>query len=110
MLFCAPASGRPFVAFDRLEHPCGVEVHFQREDSPRDAVVDLFETLAIDDGDVGLHPDLNPEELPQWALWREDDNNNRFEIERYRCYAKAVERARIFTARGHRQFYWVDPA
>lgn len=107
--FCAVASGRPFAAIGALEQSGGVGVHFRRDDIAHEALVDLFETLAIDDHDVVLHPDIDPTQLPQWALWREDDNGNRFEIERYRCYAKAVEQERIFTARGHRQSYWVDP-
>ena len=107
--FCAPATGRPFVAFGELDHPGGVSVHFRRDDVASDALVELFETLGIDDRDVRLHPTLDADALPEWALWREDDNANRFEIERYRCYAKAAEQERVFEARGHRQSYWVDP-
>jgi hypothetical protein len=68
-------------------------------------------------GPVSIHPvDLVPElvplleQLPRWALWREDDNANRFEIERSYCFAKLELHERTMRERGHRQFYWIDPA
>ncbi|NJK32877.1 MAG: hypothetical protein HC927_10985 [Deltaproteobacteria bacterium] len=64
----------------------------------------------MDDADVGyVHPKVDLAKLPVWALWRQDDNANRFEIARFRSYAKAYAQERMFTARGHRQTYWVDP-
>lgn len=107
--FCALASGRPFAATGALEGATGIGVHFRQADIVHEAVVDLFEMLAIDDHDVTLHPDIDLAQLPQWALWRQDDNANRFEVERYRCYAKAVALEQMYTARRHRQSYWVDP-
>ena len=107
--FCAPLSGRPFVAFESMFYPGGCSVHFRRGDDPQEALRDLFETLAMDEHELGLHPELDAERLPQWALWREDDNNNRFEIERSRSYAKLAEREQMFEARGHRQSYWIEP-
>lgn len=51
------------------------------------------------------------ERLPQrWALWRLDDNGNRFLMETFdvRGYAEAA--VRDYSARGHKQVYWVEPA
>jgi hypothetical protein len=111
MRFCAAGTSRPFVAQrpDRPEQ--AIEIYKQRHDAWADAIIDLFETLAIDERDVAyLDPAIDPEQLPCWGLWREDDNANRFEIDRFHSYAKAIAQERIYTARGHRQFYWVDPA
>lgn len=109
--FCAVGTSRPFFALqdDRPAHP--VTIHKLRSDPWRDAVIDLFETLAIDEHDVAyLDPRIDLAQLPCWALWREDDNVNRFEIDRFHSYAKAIAQEQMYTARGHRQFYWVDPA
>ena len=112
LYFCAPASGRPFIARARArgENQSEVFVYKQRTDTWRDAVIDAFETLAIDERDtIGLHPTIELDQLPQWSLWREDDYSNRFEMDRYHCYAKARALERMFRARGHHQSYWVDP-
>lgn len=76
------------------------------------SVHDVFEDLAVDERDVHIVPELVPllEQLPRWALWREDDNANRFEIERSCCFAKLELHERTMRERGHRQFYWIDPA
>ncbi|MCY1013640.1 hypothetical protein OV079_50555 [Nannocystis pusilla] len=109
--FCAPARGRPFVARGQFERPKWLGICTLRGDDLHDAIVDLFEALAIDDEDCWLiHPQVNLTRLPVWALWREDDNCNRFEVARFRSYAKAREQERMFTALGHKQVYWVDPA
>ncbi|MFV8753217.1 hypothetical protein ACNOYE_21935 [Nannocystaceae bacterium ST9] len=108
--FCAAASGRPFHASGPIHQP-GVEIHERRGDLWRDAVIDLFETLAIDERDVAwLREDVELGLLPEWSFWREDDNANRFEIERFRSYAKAEAQVELFRARGHKQFYWVEPS
>lgn len=57
-----------------------------------------------------LHRDVDLARLPTWTLWREDFNNNRFEVARYHSYAKARAQEQVFTDRGHHQTYWVDPA
>ncbi|MFY0534354.1 hypothetical protein [Nannocystis pusilla] len=109
--FCAPACGRPFVAQGLLERPKGLGICKLRGADLHDAIVDLFEALAIDDEDCSfIHPQVDLARLPVWALWHEDDSGNRFELARFRSYAKAREQARMFTARGHKQAYWVDPA
>lgn len=109
--FCAPARGRAFRAGSALNRPGVIEVFKLRGDAPYDALIELFEALAIDDEDCEhISPAIDLSRLPVWALWREDDNVNHFEVARFRSYAKARAQERIFTARGHKQTYWVDPA
>lgn len=43
-------------------------------------------------------------------LWRQDDNGNQVLIETCICRADALQKARIFTERGHRQLYWAKRA
>jgi hypothetical protein len=45
-----------------------------------------------------------------WAVWRQDDNGNRFEVARYGSKAEAAEHAADLESRGHRQTYWVASA
>ena len=108
--FAALASGRPFVAIARADQPERVYVHKLARDPWQDALVELFEQLAIDDREaIGFDPQVDLAELPVWSLCREDDNGNQFEIDRYRSYAKAELYERIYTDRGHRQSYWIRP-
>lgn len=109
--FSAPAGGRPFVAHTTFERPDILEIHKQQRDDWHDAIIDLFETLAIDDADTAyIHPSVDLARLPVWTLWRQDDNGNLFEMARTRCYTKACAQERMFTARGHKQNYWVEQA
>ncbi|MEZ4383911.1 MAG: hypothetical protein R3A79_21445 [Nannocystaceae bacterium] len=109
--FGSPASGRAYVVLADLESPGRVGLHSQVDADRNDAIVDLFEVLAIDERDVEfIHPGVELERLPVWALWREDDNCNRFEIDRFRSYTKAYAQQQLYDARGHRQTYWVEPA
>lgn len=109
--FCTPARGMPFVAHGMLERPGVMDIVKRRSDDFNAAVVDLFEALAIDDADVSfLHPQVDVRRLPAWALWRQDDNGNRFEMARYRSYAKARAQWQLYTDRGHKQTYWIEPA
>jgi hypothetical protein len=109
--FSAPARGRPFVVHAALERPTTLDVRKLRSDDWHDALVDLFETLAIDDADtLFIDPHVDLAQLPAWSLWRQDDNGNRFEMARFRSYAKACAHERMFTARGHKQNYWVEQA
>jgi hypothetical protein len=43
----------------------------------------------------------------RWVVWRQDDNGNRFEVNRYESRAEAEEVAATMEARGHKQIYWV---
>lgn len=108
--FATLATGRPFVAVAELGQDHGVGIHKHTDDPWKGALIDLFEHFAIDERDtIMLHPAVDLAELPVWALWREDDNANKFEMDRYRSYAKATRDEQIYRDRGHRQFYWVDP-
>lgn len=109
--FCAPARGRPFLAVSPLETRDVCQVCIRRGDDPRAALIDLFEALAVDDSDCkALSSAIDRADLPAWGLWRQDDNGNRFEVARFRSYAKACAQEQIFTDRGHKQTYWVEPA
>lgn len=109
--FCSPASGRPYLVHAELERPTRLGIVKQRSVDWHDAVVDVFEALAIDDGDVSsLHPRIDLARLPAWALLRQDDNGNRFELARVRSYTKACAQQQMYADRGHKQMYWVEPA
>ncbi|WAS96717.1 hypothetical protein [Nannocystis punicea] len=109
--FGSPASRRVFVVHSALERPDVVGFHPQRGVAREEAIRELFEVLAIDDADVTrVDPQIDLERLPRWALIRQDDNGNRFEIARFRSYTKAYAQERTLTARGHKQLYWVEPA
>ena len=112
LCFGATVSGRPFAGLGQgLGVGRGTAIHERQGDPWREALIDLFETLAIDERDTTqLREDVDLAQLPVWSFWREDDNANRFEIERFRSYAKAEAQVELFRARGHRQFYWVEPA
>jgi hypothetical protein len=110
MRFAAPTTGRPFAAFTNAEGEEGpIAVHKRRDDPWRQALIDLFEALEIDERDtLGLRPDIDLDALPTWSLWRQDDNGNRFEMDRFHSYAKADAQQQMFTARKHKQLYWVE--
>jgi hypothetical protein len=43
-----------------------------------------------------------------WAVWRQDESGNRFEVSRGHCRAEAIALVAGFEARGHKQAYWVE--
>ena len=45
-----------------------------------------------------------------WALWRQDDNGNRFLIARFDSAEAAEAEQRRYEALGHKQTYWVEAA
>ncbi|MCA9646960.1 MAG: SPOR domain-containing protein [Polyangiaceae bacterium] len=45
-----------------------------------------------------------------WVVMRQDDNGNRFELERYATEAEAQAVADSFERRGHKQLYFVTQA
>jgi hypothetical protein len=108
--FGVPTSGRAFLAACDARARTPVEIRRQRHVGWRDALTDLFEGLALDEHEVTWwHPEIELVRLPRWALWREDDNANQFELERSYSFAKLELRERTMRERGHRQFYWIDP-
>lgn len=46
---------------------------------------------------------------PRFALYRQDDNGNRIEMARFFTQREAEHQRDVFEARGHKQFYWVEP-
>lgn len=44
----------------------------------------------------------------RWRLMRQDDNGNEFEMARYSSRDEAERVAAMYTARGHKQLYWVE--
>ncbi|MBV2263389.1 MAG: hypothetical protein KUL79_07500 [Thauera sp.] len=49
-------------------------------------------------------------EALRWALWRLDDNDNRFVVAVFARREEAEAAARAFEAHGHKQTYWVEVA
>lgn len=72
--------------------------------------------MPSDDCFQGANAGKTPIEVPdkrspqRWALWRLDDNGNRFLMEVFDTREGAEAAAHDFTARGHKQAYWVEPA
>jgi hypothetical protein len=45
-----------------------------------------------------------------WTVWRLDDNGNRFAVKSGLPYQQAKALAAELEAKGHKQFYWCEPA
>ena len=45
----------------------------------------------------------------RWAVWRVDDNGNRFLVSQHASEQEAQEAASTYEARAHKQHYWVEP-
>lgn len=45
---------------------------------------------------------------PQWELWRQDDNGQRFLVARFSCQSEAESQRCSFEEKGHKQLYWVS--
>jgi hypothetical protein len=45
----------------------------------------------------------------RWVVWRQGDDGNPFEVDRFDSRAEAEALAATMQARGHRQTYWVAP-
>jgi hypothetical protein len=109
--FASLGTGRRFAArktgsgHDRL-----ILVHAQEGDDRLEAVRDLAETLVLEEADVGWWGEaLGPDSLPPWWLWRQDDNGNEVRVARYLAFSAATRAVDAYTARGHKQSYWVQP-
>ena len=48
-----------------------------------------------------------PQPVAQWAVWRIDDNGNTFVVQEHLEREEADRLVAEFTARGHKQMYWV---
>lgn len=74
--------------------------------SPGDAIDSLLVAFAMTSDDLSWHH--NSVHFTPHELWRQDDNGNQVLIETCPCRADALQKARIFTERGHRQLYWAQ--
>lgn len=45
---------------------------------------------------------------PGWALWRQDDNGNRFPVGRFSSREEAGEKIVELSRCQHKQFYWIE--
>jgi catechol 2,3-dioxygenase-like lactoylglutathione lyase family enzyme len=68
---------------------------------------DVCVVVDPDGSRVELRSDLGGE--PLWSLWRQDDNGNRFLMNRGLSRADAERFAADFEARAHKQIYWIAP-
>jgi hypothetical protein len=53
-----------------------------------------------------LNPDLS--DTNNYSLWRLDDNNNHFEMQRNLTLEKAQQQAQVYEQRGHKQVYYIQ--
>ena len=53
-----------------------------------------------------LHPPFRPDEL--WAVYRTDDTGNSFLVREHLTQEQAERLVAEFTARGHKQYYWIE--
>jgi hypothetical protein len=74
--------------------------------SPGDAIDSLLVAFDMTSSDLSWHH--NSVHFTPHELWRQDDNGNQVLIETCPCRADALQKARIFTERGHRQLYWAQ--
>ncbi|WP_432822118.1 hypothetical protein [Trichloromonas sp.] len=49
-----------------------------------------------------------PEAASAFELWRQDDNGQRFMVERFACRSAAESRLVELVRRVHKQIYWVE--
>jgi UDP-N-acetyl-2-amino-2-deoxyglucuronate dehydrogenase len=45
---------------------------------------------------------------PTWTVYRQDDNGNRFVVEKHLSREEAERMVAKFEARGHKQLYWSE--
>lgn len=67
---------------------------------------------------IGFHLGVRPEQMKRWdgvvipdaarSLMRLDDNGNEYEVARYTNRCEANASCAEYTARGHKQLYWVE--
>lgn len=109
--FAEPARGRPFLGGAMLEQPRGLGITKLRSDGWNEAIVDLFEALAIDDADaLYIDPRVDLGQVPVWVLYSTGDGGVRREIARFRSYAKAHAQAQSSASKTPGQKFWIEPA
>lgn len=78
-----------------LPNPSGLNAHFQLP-----ALIELFRACRDYVEQLGAEG--------HWAVWRQDDNGNRFLIQGQLSRADAEAEVTRFTALGHKQLYWAE--
>ena len=52
---------------------------------------------------------MNEPPAVAWTVHRQDDNGNRFVVQKGLTQAEAARLVALFEARGHKQLYWAEP-
>jgi hypothetical protein len=68
----------------------------------------LFEQFITQLENWAKNPLLINENTKDYSLWRLDDNNNHFEMERGLSFAQAKKKALMYEQRGHKQSYYIQ--
>lgn len=92
-------------------HEDGVALYLLGGDGmpPLARLASVLEHLAIDTDTLRwVHPAIDLSALPQWSVWRMDDHGGEFRMRTFRCRAAAARCAEAFSARAHKQTYWVE--
>jgi hypothetical protein len=55
------------------------------------------------------HTDRSSSQPATWTVYRQDDNGNRFVVQRRLSQEEALRLVAVLEARGHKQVYWADP-
>ncbi len=111
LTFASHASGRTFVAQSSWLAPaprCSI-ASVGHDDDGAAALSDLLDTLAIDASELAPI-DGGPvlDELPRFALVRQDDHGTRYVVQVFRGYAVAVRACERMQGQPHKQTYWVE--
>ncbi|MDF2177022.1 hypothetical protein P2G88_01990 [Aliiglaciecola sp. CAU 1673] len=51
--------------------------------------------------------EIETPDLPQFELWRQDDNANEFLIQTFHCRQEALLKMGRLAMGGHKQLYWI---
>ncbi len=101
--FSSPASGRPYAVHSELDSPAQVGFLPLADGNHYDAIVDLFEVLAIDDADVSsINRNVDIAQLPRWMLVREDQLGIQHAVAQFRSYAKACAQLKSYESKIYR--------
>jgi hypothetical protein len=115
--FASPATGRSFlldvplqtasIGFDDTHRVASFYAEALGE--PRDCLVDLLETLSLDLSDLSWRAEpFDAISLPEWALWRQDDNGIKTHVSSFTGRCKARAALASFEALHHKQTYWLE--
>lgn len=112
--FASPGTGRCFVMGNALSRYAGEEpyqptINTESTGDPLECLVDLVETLCIDASDLTWTADEFANlPLPEWIVFRQDDNGVRATVGVFSGKRKAVAAMRTLEHGKHKQTYWVQ--